>query len=319
MAPPRGPRQPACEPCRVSKLSCDHTNPPCGRCLASNKADICIYRQRPSKRNAARRDNRNANIVQAADDSSIPGSTSTSIPVAGINYPNPGYMGASSHAAIFYHIAENNTDLENRSARPNLSASSSVWAPANVEFETNMEAVKAAECMKPLFTSFTPDLLNQLLAFWRATRANLTLGEPLIDTCRRALDDIPGLTSASVHGPDPYLTYARDLLRNSARPLLIHPQFDLKDFCQQFLDSNTRLETIGLLICAIIRAASEVRMFPPLYVEDSRRRSLISLAAKLANIIVEATLSIDMLNDLQLILQYENFISHSFVFGVQCL
>lgn len=50
MAPPRGPRMPACEPCRQSKLSCDHGKPSCGRCLASSKANACFYRRRPFSR-----------------------------------------------------------------------------------------------------------------------------------------------------------------------------------------------------------------------------------------------------------------------------
>lgn len=54
MAPPRGPRIPACEPCRQSKLSCDHARPACGRCRAGDKAEICVYRQRPFVRKRQR-------------------------------------------------------------------------------------------------------------------------------------------------------------------------------------------------------------------------------------------------------------------------
>ncbi|KAJ8110966.1 hypothetical protein OPT61_g6327 [Boeremia exigua] len=327
MAPPKGPRRPACDPCRQSKLSCDRKKPSCGRCLASKRADGCVYRHSSLNRRARRQNHSNSGPSPSADILSpnphIPGNYNSSgptrVPAAGVGYPNPGYMGASSHAAIFHHIAENHATINSEDSCSVLPAPRSTPAPQSVGFESQLEAAAAAECMKDLLSSYAPGLLSQLLGFWRATQANLTVSEPLIDICRRALDDLqPCLDSIStINDSDPYITYATRMLHNTAQPLFIHPNLNPEEFCEQFLDSNMRLETIGILLCAIIRAASDIRIFPPLYVDFPRRRNLILLAAKLANIIVEAALSIDMLNDLQLILQYENFISHSFVFGVQ--
>lgn len=56
MAPPKGPRMPACEPCRRSKLFCDHARPACGRCQDADKADGCVYRRRPFSRKKQRHD-----------------------------------------------------------------------------------------------------------------------------------------------------------------------------------------------------------------------------------------------------------------------
>lgn len=106
---------------------------------------------------------------------------------------------------------------------------------------------------------------------------------------------------------------------NSSRPLLIKmPVPRLDELCSQFIGSKARLETLGLVFCAVIRAASETHVFPALYVDETRRKELVASAVKLTDVIVEIILSFDMLNDLQLILQYENFISHSYAFGVQC-
>lgn len=44
------PREAACEPCRRSKLACDHLRPVCTRCLGANRADACEYRISPFKR-----------------------------------------------------------------------------------------------------------------------------------------------------------------------------------------------------------------------------------------------------------------------------
>ncbi|KAL4866037.1 hypothetical protein BDV12DRAFT_187750 [Aspergillus spectabilis] len=40
-------QQPSCEPCRTSKLRCDHTVPVCQRCIARQRADQCIYHPCP--------------------------------------------------------------------------------------------------------------------------------------------------------------------------------------------------------------------------------------------------------------------------------
>lgn len=40
----------ACEPCRKSKLACDHQQPVCNRCRDGNRPGLCIYRSAPFKR-----------------------------------------------------------------------------------------------------------------------------------------------------------------------------------------------------------------------------------------------------------------------------
>ncbi|VUC35885.1 unnamed protein product [Clonostachys rosea] len=225
-------------------------------------------------------------------------------------------MGASSHVTLFSRISQENDKLYEPYSCGEQDDELPASGSPQLGYEAKIEVVKVAEGLKQLLSAFPAEPLCQLVTFWRATGANLALGEPLVDNCRRALSDLCSLSSGE--GPlGPYVTYARSLLHNSIQPLAVSVEMDLDRFCSQFLDENTRLETVGLLFCAVIRAASEVRIFPPLYMESHRRLELVSLAAKLTNTIVEAILSIDMLNDLQLVMQYENFISHSFVFGVQ--
>ena len=43
-------RQPACEPCRRSKLACDHARPSCSRCRRQKKGNACVYRASPFRR-----------------------------------------------------------------------------------------------------------------------------------------------------------------------------------------------------------------------------------------------------------------------------
>ncbi|KAF4449670.1 Fungal transcriptional regulatory protein, N-terminal [Fusarium austroafricanum] len=234
--------------------------------------------------------------------------------LARTNYPNPGYLGASSHAAIFSQLSEDEAPVND----PGLLVDNSTQSHAlesPLGFESEVHVSNVAGCIENLLESFSAAAFKNLVSFWRATGANLALAGPLIDLCLDALDDLHSLSTQG--RTDPYLSYVRLLLRNSSRPLPMQFPLTLDEFCSQSLGSNARLEILGLLICAVIRASSEIYPFPPLYLDGTRRQELLALAIKLTDAAVEAILSLDTLNDLQLVFQYENFISYSYVFGVQ--
>lgn len=179
-----------------------------------------------------------------------------------------------------------------------------------------MYATKVAQYMGDLLHSFPMDMLKELVIFWRATGVNLALAEPFVDLCPLALDEI-----RTTHPPasgHQYLISIRQFLRNSSQPLRSAATTTLEQYSSQLLVPNPRLETLGLFMCAVVRATSEIHTFPLLYSDDARRQKLLALSVKLTDAAVEAILSLDTLNDLQLIFQYENFISYSYVFGVQC-
>ncbi|OQE12665.1 hypothetical protein PENVUL_c001G03220 [Penicillium vulpinum] len=52
--PRRNGRLSSCEPCRKSKLRCDHQSPICGRCLCHGQADRCFYHPAPLTQPSAR-------------------------------------------------------------------------------------------------------------------------------------------------------------------------------------------------------------------------------------------------------------------------
>ena len=72
-----------------------------------------------------------------------------------------------------------------------------------------------------------------------------------------------------------------------------------------------------MFLAAIGGATNEIEFFPPLYRTDEERCRLRRMAANLCDVALEVCLSLDSLNDLQLVLQYENWIVHSYVDGDQ--
>lgn len=154
--------------------------------------------------------------------------------------------------------------------------------------------------------------MKELVMFWLAKGTNLALAEPFVAQCTESVSQL-----FESHDENWHLVYARRLLQNSARPLHFNASTDLASFSSQFLDHYARWETLGIFFAAVSRATIDIPFFPALYTTEEQQYALRRLATKLSDFALEISLSLDCLNDLQLIVQYENFIVHSYVDGDQ--
>ncbi|KAF3386409.1 hypothetical protein F1880_001006 [Penicillium rolfsii] len=283
----------ACESCRKAKLACDHQQPVCSRCQKSR--GVCIYRTAPFKRRRVEKPS-----MRSPD-------PSPSFEPRRNLYPNPGYLGSSSHAAIFKHITPS-TDGEQSTSNQLLGADnvSSQW------FGDNHLLLQGADVLRHLLTTYSLSAMKDLVLFWLAKGANLALAEPFVAQCAQSISQL--FTS---HDDKWHLVYAQRLFQNSARPLQFDASSDLESFSAQFLDHHARWETLGIFFAAVSRATIDIPFFPLLYNSEEPQYTLRRLATKLSDFSLEISLSLDCLNDLQLIVQYENFIVHSYVDGDQ--
>lgn len=218
-------------------------------------------------------------------------------------YPNPGYLGSSSHAAIFKHIT---ADGDHGSTAPGPEGPSSPWVG------DNHLLLQGADVLRILLTSYPLSAMKELVMFWLAKGANLALAEPFVAQCAETASQL-----FTLHDENWHLVFARRLLQNSAMPLRFNVDSTLSGFSAQFLDHNARWETLGIFFAAISRATIDIPFFPLLYTTEEEQFALRRLATKLSDFALEISLSLDCLNDLQLIVQYENFIVHSYVDGDQ--
>ncbi|KAK2604206.1 hypothetical protein N8I77_007154 [Diaporthe amygdali] len=88
-------------------------------------------------------------------------------------------------------------------------------------------------------------------------------------------------------------------------------------FNAQYLDDSTRWETVGIFFTAVARATFDVKFYPTLYKDAAELLGLREFAADISDSCLDLCLKLDCMNDLQLVLQYENFIVHSYVDGDQ--
>ncbi|KAF7537182.1 hypothetical protein G7Z17_g12902 [Cylindrodendrum hubeiense] len=163
--------------------------------------------------------------------------------------------------------------------------------------------------------------LNNLVQAWLDEKVNLPLAEPFVARCAEATKDLATLlppSAAGLRDPSPSVVQqAKIMLRNTLRRVNIQRESTVEDYFSQMFGDNLRWETIGIFFSAASRAAIDIESFPSLYMNEQQRSDLIRALTYVGDCCLETCLALDCLNDLQLVLQYENFIVHSQVDGDQ--
>lgn len=324
-------RQAACEPCREAKLGCDHDRPVCGRCALAEKATSCIYRAAPFRRATRLGSSRtiveqnggdglriqsNNDGVESIDQQDRLRSVDEAAKSAGrSHYPNAGHLGSSSHAAIFDRIlGESGNLLSPIPAEAVGSSPRHCSRHYSSSSDVDAVAMEMADRLRNLVDCAGISDLIGLVEFWLASGTTLALAEPLVTACVNTVKYLR--QSAPRDGLDDWsATVSHCLLQNTKSPLKYTGETAFVDFAGLFSNGRARLETLGIFICAVVRATVDVTFFPLTYKTDAQRRELQRLGTRLGDCVLELCLLLDNLDDLQLILQYENFIVHSHIDG----
>lgn len=182
---------------------------------------------------------------------------------------------------------------------------------AQVEDEDVMSGARLIEQFQ---TVFDPSHCRALIGTWLGRGANLALAGKFTQQCAQTAEEF---LKSSVEGTDHALEKSKLLFINSGKPLPTSPSTGLDTFSSRFTGREARWETLGIFFTAISRAANDIGNFEPLYQTRQERRRHQKLALRFSDSCLDVAISLDCLNDLQLVLQYENFILHSFVNGDQ--
>lgn len=183
-------------------------------------------------------------------------------------------------------------------------------------FMIDQTTLEKANHVLSLLDQLQVSALASLVRFWLKKGVNLALAEPFVETCVDAAVEWSEVSIPPV-GSNAANQRARDLLENSHRLLIFHRHSTPSEYLQQMSGKNLRWESLGMFLTAASRAALDTSSFAPLYNSDERRRGLIKALMYIGDCCLETCLALDCLNDLQLVLQYENLIVHSQVDGDQ--
>lgn len=308
----------SCDPCRLSKLSCGHEKPTCSRCSLRETVDQCVYRDRPFKKRKAQAplDDRRTtprgvslspNTFQASDD----------ILRKSRRYPNPGYLGPSSHTTFFEHLAGSDQHRVPNSSQEETNERSGTSGCAVTEDRIEQGAAFLIQIRK----SAQLKAWKSLTETWADRGINLPLAEPFTLSCAAVACNDIGNCGGELSRPSEELQFplraSKQLFTQTCKLLKVHIDDTIETFCESFCRASARWETLGVFFTAVSRATIDVSSFNGLYHSEQERRALRRLAMRFSDTCLDIALSLDCLNDLQLILQYENFILHSLVDGDQ--
>lgn len=233
-------------------------------------------------------------------------------------YPNPGYLGDVSHATIFNQVSSRApswlaVSQHDESVQPIPSPPADTF----IDQATFDRANHALSLLDQLQVSG----LASLIRFWLKKGVSLALAEPFVETCAEAAVDWRELSTPVGTNPNDInvgiAQRARVLLENTHRPIRVHRHSTPSEYLSQMSGRNIRWESLGIFLAAASRAALDTSSFGPLYNSDEGRRGLIKALTYIGDCCLETCLALDCLNDLQLVLQYENLIVHSQVDGDQ--
>lgn len=231
-------------------------------------------------------------------------------------YPNPGFLGSSSHSALFKQVSSSAGGDS-----PGPRGGALVLNPSPADMANDEVAVgKSVTALRQLGQLDVASLVI-LVNNWLSEGVNLPLAGPMVPTCVEAVSalwaDVPVSSPGGSRLSDWILERAKFLLKNTHVPLNIRADTTLDGFLAQMRGECVRWESLGIFITAATRAALDTISFPPLYSNEGQRRTVITALTALGDSCLEKCLAVDFLNGLQLMLQYENFIVHSQVEGDQ--
>lgn len=226
------------------------------------------------------------------------------------HYPNPGYLGHFSHTTIFGQFPPAVNGREENSASGSIARSIQNTKPALEE----IELLRGQHLLEEIHRSVSIQSCVGLVQSWLAGGSNLALAGPFIKLAAQStetlFDEQDGQTQSARR-------LSEHLFCQSSSIISLGINSTVDNFCDQFCFANTRWETLGLFFTAVSMATCEVARHPGQFTSQQQRQHLRKLALRLADQCLAFSLTLDCLNDLQLILQYENFINHSFTHGDQ--
>ncbi|EHK20850.1 uncharacterized protein TRIVIDRAFT_115187, partial [Trichoderma virens Gv29-8] len=253
----------ACDPCRIRKVSCDHTLPVCGRCMRQNRRKECNYTTSGSRpRRLARHMSRSSSTaIQATDtDQTVPCTSSSYTPLPSlprvsnsltacqqhirtVTDPGSGYLGSLSHSTVY------------EEARNRLSTLHSlpVFSPP-LSDETKKASYNSSSVL--LSSSIRDRWLTVLRSLPRPSSCTIRLlttpnnsgGWVRVAAHQiiKSLDTIFG-DSLGITRTDAQLQKIAEVLTENTLKRLSEDNSDANSWIEGFTNHNLRWESIGLL------------------------------------------------------------------------
>ncbi|KAF1816045.1 hypothetical protein P152DRAFT_108813 [Eremomyces bilateralis CBS 781.70] len=337
----------SCEPCRKSKLRCDHMMPVCTRCERRNRSTLCVYAAAPMTRTT--RQNSSSSVATASvtgssvvlvdqvltpRDTPAAGSSqrdtdrqetpvnatrptgdlppSASMAFEGVSAPRNilGYMGSTSYSSVF---EENQgtlgieRDPEGEDLRHERRSS-----PAPVLDYQIQQGVDVLKLFKDraLFDRFSKR--------WFAICQGIVVIEPVIKQLAEGLWATYGMDLRD-QDPAKLQALSQKIWNNTQQPLKFDGSFSARQWIGLSTGEGLRWESVALLLTTVGLLSSMLTEWDPIFTnEDGSQISKVKLTRKMSansDACLMFCRTADSLNDLYLWLLYESCILQTMVTG----
>lgn len=219
----------SCEPCRKSKLRCDHATPVCGRCVRRDRQHLCVYHPAPLTQPTIPRDGRKrrpTTEVNLHDDSDQWSQKKTSV-------STPGFLGNTSYSDVF---TDHGSDLS-------IGSLSSSKDPVPVDSQRIQLGARALLLLKylPMYRA----IITARFKVWKGW----TLGWPVTNMVLTTTEEMwDAITREETDESQRALLLSKRLFEKHTRPIEIHPAMSWAEFASA---TTGRWETIGLLFTTV--------------------------------------------------------------------
>lgn len=252
----RNGKKPSCEPCRKSKLSCDHIRPVCGRCSRRRAPERCVYHpapmsnaQRPSPSSTREsqpvREDHDGNQRQptkyfAGHDSN------TSPPrlkdrITESSPPVSGFLGPTSYSAVFTE-GQSHIRIENNKLSGEIDTRG--WQPTKLPCWDSSKVTEGAEVLSLL--------------------ANLSRYEPTLNRwfevqclaaitfyIRECIARIPPDLKDSQGRSESLTTWSHKIFLGTSTPYSSDANISLREYSSFLMGENLSWETVGLMLTTL--------------------------------------------------------------------
>ncbi|PTU18014.1 hypothetical protein P175DRAFT_0345512 [Aspergillus ochraceoroseus IBT 24754] len=256
----------SCEPCRKSKLRCDHGSPICRRCVARGRSELCIYHPAPltnilAPKRARKKGSSNPPTkgFQAAPypdifdwmnltQSTCPGSEVSSNQ-GKVSLRRPGFFGATSHSETLFKDSSDIGLPQDPAIDP--------AAPVNArQVEVGAQILSLLKHL-PFFTELV-EVRYKFFVGW-------VFPPQVIRSSLKQLDEeyrnhVQGLSDADAHLR--LLEWSRTIFRRTGSTIKTHPSMTLSEYADLIIH---RWELIGVIFALVGAASYQIAAEEPVF------------------------------------------------------
>ncbi|KAJ5591965.1 uncharacterized protein N7459_002334 [Penicillium hispanicum] len=283
---------PSCEPCRKSKLRCDHATPVCGRCVRRSRQNLCLYHPAPLTRADLPRARQKSTHVELHDGCGIWSQKKVSV-------STPGFLGHTSYSDVF---TDNGSDILTGGLASSIN---------QLPFDAQRVQLGARALLLLKYLPLCRAIVTARFKVWKGW----TLGWPITDMILTVTEEAwQALQQEASDEHKRALLLSRRLFEKSAHPMEIHATTSWSEFAAI---TAGRWETIGLLFTVVGLAMEFVSHEDTMFSDHGWTdvKSLAVIATAVGDLCLQFCDSAGIMNDMVCWLLLHHFSLLSVVYG----